>query len=72
MLIVNVPVFGAWFRKQHEEPVKIGTAEVTEKSVTITLEGETLEKLLELVEYGAEIRAIHVNVELQAARRKEN
>lgn len=72
MLILNVPVFGAWFRKQHEEPVKIGTAEVTEKSVTITLKGETLEKLLELVEDGAEIRAFHVNVELQAARRKEN
>lgn len=71
MFIQNIPVVGALFRSQFDE-VKIGTAKVEDRKVVFELSHETLDRVLELVEDGAEIKAFHVNIELQAARKKEN
>jgi len=68
MLIQGIPVVGMWWG---DKEVKIGTAELTEKTVTIQLQGHIVEKILELVEDGADVKAIHVEIKLQAARRKE-
>jgi hypothetical protein len=70
MLIQGVPVMGVWFGRECD-PIQIGTATVTDKEVTLQLSGETLEKILELVDDGADIKAFHVNVELMSARKKE-
>lgn len=70
MLIQNIPVVGSLFRSQLDE-VKIGTARVEDNKVILELSHETLDRVLELVQDGAEIKAFHINIELMAARKKE-
>jgi hypothetical protein len=70
MLIQGIPVMGAWFRRDSES-IRIGTATVSDKQVTLELSGETLDKVLELVQDGAEVKAFHVEVEMMAARKKD-
>lgn len=70
MFIQGIPVVGALFHSQLDE-IRIGTAKVEDKKVILELSHATLDRVLELVEEGAEIKAFHINIELMAARKKE-
>lgn len=67
-MIDNIPVLA----EQRGQEIVIGMAQIDGSKICMTMNSEFIETVQKLVQNGALLKGLHINLEMLAARKKED